>query len=199
MAVNRLAPMRYKTFVWPHNPRTYTIEYERRMATHDVPHRKCRLEDMGLAHRVMRGEGEFAGEGAYDTFKELACLFYEESPGVLVHPVWQTVNAYFVELALEQEPRADYVHYSFAFWECADEERAIGLKETTTAQSGGQNGESAAGTQNKGAVYHTVVKGDTLWQIGREYGVALTDLIAWNPQIKNPNLIYPGEKVLVGP
>ena len=24
-----LAPMRYKDFVWPHNPRTYTIEYRR--------------------------------------------------------------------------------------------------------------------------------------------------------------------------
>ena len=41
------------------------------------------------------------------------------------------------------------------------------------------------------------MSGDTLWQIGRDYSVALTDLIAWNPQIKNPNLIYPGEKVRV--
>lgn len=196
MAVSKLAPMRYKTFVWPHNPRTYTIEYERRMAAHDVPHRKRRLEDMGLAHRVMRGEGEFIGPDAYDTFRELACLFYETTPGVLVHPVWQTVNAYFVELALEQEPRPDYVRYSFAFWECADEERAIGLKEVTVMKSGGQSEETAA-KQSKTAVYHTVVKGDTLWQIGRDYSVALTDLIAWNPQIKNPNLIYPGEKVRV--
>lgn len=195
MAVSRLAPMRYKTFVWPHNPRTYTIEYERRMAAHDVPHGRRRLEDMGLAHRVMRGEGEFVGPDAYDKFRELACLFYETTPGVLVHPVWQAVNAYFVELALEQEPRADYVRYSFAFWECADEERAIGLKETTAASSGA--GEEESSGQSKTAVYHTVVRGDTLWQIGRDHGVALTDLIAWNPQIKNPNLIYPGEKVRV--
>ena len=34
-----------------------------------------------------------------------------------VHPLWQTANAYFVSLRLEQEPRPDYVRYSFAFWE----------------------------------------------------------------------------------
>lgn len=189
MAVSNLAPMRYKSFVWPHNPRTYTIEYERRMAAHDLPHGRRRLEEMGLAHRVMRGEGEFVGPEAYDTFRELASLFYEGSPGVLVHPVWQTVNAYFVELALEQEPRPDYVRYSFTFWECGGEEQAVGLKQGSAGDTGG---ESAGG-----AVYHTVVKGDTLWQIGQDYGVELSELIAWNPQIKNPNLIQPGEKVRV--
>ena len=34
-----------------------------------------------------------------------------------------------------------------------------------------------------------------LWGIAKRYGVALADLIAANPQIKNPNLIYPGDRV----
>ena len=38
-------------------------------------------------------------------------------------------------------------------------------------------------------------RGDTLWGIARRYGVALQSLIAANPQIKNPNLIYPGNEV----
>ena len=42
-----------------------------------------------------------------------------------------------------------------------------------------------------------MVRGDTMWGIARRYGVSLTDLIALNPQIKNPNLIYPGQKVRV--
>ena len=37
-------------------------------------------------------------------------------------------------------------------------------------------------------------KGETLWGIAWRYGVALTALIAANPQIKNPNLIYPGDQ-----
>lgn len=196
MAVSRLAPMRYKNFVWPHNPRTYTIGYERRMASHETPHRKSRLEAMGMAHRVMRGEGEFFGPDAYDQFKALASVFYDDTPGVLVHPVWQTVNAYFVELALNQEPRADYVRYSFAFWECGEEEKAFALREvkagSNTPEETGGSGEKAPA-----AVYHTVVRGDTLWAIARTYGVELGQLIAWNPQIKNPNLILPGQKVRV--
>lgn len=195
MAVSKLAPMRYKNFVWPHNPRTYTIGYERRMASHDTPHKKSRLESMGMAHRVMRGEGEFFGPKAYEQFKALASVFYEDTPGMLVHPVWQAVNAYFVELALEQEPRADYVRYSFAFWECGEEERAFGLKEVTAA-SAAVGTKSAGGSQ--GQVWHTVVRGDSLWAIARKYGVALTELITLNPGIKNPNLILPGQKVLVG-
>lgn len=196
MAVNKLAPMRYKSFIWPHNPRTYTIGYERRMASHDVPHRKSRLEAMGMARRVMRGEGEFFGPNAYDQFKALASVFYDDTPGVLVHPVWQTVNAYFVELALEQEPRADYVRYSFAFWECGEEERAFALREVQP-QSGAQEETGGGGEKAPEAVYHTVARGDTLWAIARTYGVALSQLIARNPQIKNPNLILPGQKVRV--
>ena len=57
------------------------------------------------------------GEGAYDTFKQLATVFYEETPGALIHPVWVATTAWFVGLELEQEPRSDYVRYSFEFWE----------------------------------------------------------------------------------
>ena len=46
----------------------------------------------------MRGEGEFCGEDAYAQFGELANVFYEKGPGILIHPLWQTASAYFVEL-----------------------------------------------------------------------------------------------------
>ena len=65
----RLAAMRYKTYTWPHNPRTYTIDYERKMAVHKVPFGRYHLQDLGLTRRVMRGEGEFTGPGAYVEFK----------------------------------------------------------------------------------------------------------------------------------
>ena len=44
---------------------------------------------------------------------------------------------------------------------------------------------------------YTVKKGDTLWAIARSHKINLKDLIAANPQIKNPNLIYPGQKITI--
>ena len=133
------------------------------------------------------------GEGAYDEFKKLATVFYNEGPGILVHPVWQTANAYFVELSLSQEPRADYVKYTFTFWEEFGG-HSTGTRVTTA--SGGTTGGTAQ-TGSTGEQWYTVVRGDTMWGIARRYGVSLTDLIALNTQIKNPNLIYPGQKVRV--
>ena len=115
-----LTPMRYKNYTWPHNPRVYSIDYERKMAVHKVPFGYYYLQDLGRTRRVMEGEGEFVGEGAYSQFGQLANVFYEEGPGLLIHPVWQAASAYFVSLRLEQEPLPDYVRYSFTFWEDAD-------------------------------------------------------------------------------
>ena len=166
-----LTPMRYKEYVWPHNPRVYSIDYERIMAVNKVPFGLYYLQDLGRTRRVMKGEGEFIGEDAYTQFGQLANVFYSGGPGQLIHPLWQTANAYFVSLRLEQEPMRDYVRYSFEFWEEAN--------------------------YYSGPVYYQVVKGDTLWSIAMRYGMALSDLIALNPQIKNPNLIHIGDEVRV--
>ena len=82
----KLAPMRYKDYVWPHNPRVYSIDYERKMAVNKVPFGTYHLQDLGRTRRVMRGEGEFAGEGAYSQFGLLANTFYDPGPGLLIHP-----------------------------------------------------------------------------------------------------------------
>lgn len=44
---------------------------------------------------------------------------------------------------------------------------------------------------------YTVQPGDTLWLISLKYQIGLTEIIAANPQFKNPDLIYPGDKVKV--
>ena len=40
---------------------------------------------------------------------------------------------------------------------------------------------------------HTVVRGDTMWRIAVRYQVGVSELIGANPQIADPNLIYPGQ------
>ena len=43
------------------------------------------------------------------------------------------------------------------------------------------------------AASHTVAAGDTMWKIAVKYQVGLSEIKAANPQIANPDLIYPGQ------
>lgn len=43
------------------------------------------------------------------------------------------------------------------------------------------------------AATHTVVSGDSLWKIATKYQVGLSEIKSANPQIKNYDLIYPGQ------
>jgi len=184
-----LSPMRYKDFIWPHNPRVYTIDYERRMAENKIPYGLYHLQDLGRGHRIMRGEGEFVGPDAYAQFGALANVFYSEGSGPLIHPLWQTANAYFVELSLRQEPRPDYVSYSFVFWEDLE-------YYSNTAEKPAQEEQTAQADGGEKLVY-SVVKGDTLWGISKKYKTTVENLLHLNPQIKNPNLIRVGQEVRV--
>lgn len=40
---------------------------------------------------------------------------------------------------------------------------------------------------------HTVVRGDTMWKVASKYEVGTKEVIDANTQIKNPDLIYPGD------
>ena len=42
---------------------------------------------------------------------------------------------------------------------------------------------------------YTVVSGDSLWKIAVQYEIGVSELIKANSQIKNPNMIYVGQKV----
>lgn len=44
---------------------------------------------------------------------------------------------------------------------------------------------------------YTVVKGDTLWKIASKNQVGLSELISLNPTLENPDLIYPGQKIII--
>jgi len=42
---------------------------------------------------------------------------------------------------------------------------------------------------------HTVAPGDTMWKIAVRYQIGYSELLKANPQIRNPALIYPGQKI----
>jgi LysM repeat protein len=54
-----------------------------------------------------------------------------------------------------------------------------------------------SGTQPSSAQYYTVQSGDTLSKIAKAHGLSLAAIERLNPQIKNPDLIFPGRSVRV--
>ena len=44
---------------------------------------------------------------------------------------------------------------------------------------------------------YTVISGDTLWDIAQDHNVSLDALIAANPQIANPDLIFPDQQIQI--
>lgn len=54
-------------------------------------------------------------------------------------------------------------------------------------------------TQPGGSILHQhkVVQGDSLWKLSKAWGVSLQDMIAANPQLKNPNALIVGETVFI--
>ena len=50
---------------------------------------------------------------------------------------------------------------------------------------------------NAASLSHTVVKGDTMWKIASNYQVGTSEIIQANPQVSNPDLIYPGQVLCI--
>lgn len=46
-------------------------------------------------------------------------------------------------------------------------------------------------------VTYTVQSGDSMWKIAVKYQVGVSEIISSNPQITNPSMIYPGQKLTV--
>ena len=66
--------------------------------------------------------------------------------------------------------------------------------------SGGAETPRETGTGAASAKSYTVVKGDCLWSIAKQFygsGAEYKRLAAANPSIKNPNLIYPGQVLTI--
>ena len=171
--------MRFKNFIWPNNPYSCSLTSRRETVTHKFPGGGYYLEDLGKGLRVLTGNGEFFGEGAYADMQRLLKVFEEGGAGRLIHPVIQLKQAVFTELELLQEPRENYVLYRFAFWE--DDSEMLSNVQLSSSGTGS----------------HGVQSGETLWEIAAQYGTTVERLLAANGWIQNPNALQPGRQVVI--
>lgn len=110
-----MANLTYKDFVWPQNPETYRQHYLRKATYGEDETGNDVFQGLGGLKHTITGSGVFTGETAYADFLQLAALCDQVLAGQLVHPVWGTVSAFLTELEMEQEPKANWVAYSFTF------------------------------------------------------------------------------------
>ena len=177
-----LSAMRFKDFTWPHNPRIFRVLWRRRVCVLDAPGGRYRLQDLGTTCRILRGEGEFCGPGAYEDFERLQQAFLSDGAGTLVHPLWHCRSVFFTRLELTQEPRQDYVAYAFEF------------TETRGDDTEGQRKSVNALPDER----YTLAAGDTAWSVAERFGLDMAALLALNPGLPNPSELAPGQEVRIG-
>lgn len=136
----------------------------------------CGTGTAGTLYTFNRYEEAVTAFGGEETLTELVRLLF--------------LNGAAQVKAVPVAEEAGYVGYSFAFWEGYDG-HSTGVQVT----GGGGEPETGPAAGTAGERRHTVRRGETLWGIARDYSLSLTELIALNPQIKNPNLILAGEEV----
>lgn len=112
-----LPPIRFKDFVFPHNPETLEIISTRNFRELRLPFLGVEYQDMGSMGRIVRGEGAFVGGDAYETYTKLETLYCDGGFGRLSLPHTTPFDAYFFSLTLKGGACPGWVGYSFEFRE----------------------------------------------------------------------------------
>lgn len=202
----KLANIVYKDFKFPYNPETTSYKIDRTYIKHKYPELAgSELEDFGPNACVMSGSGAFFGKDAYSNWNRLLKEFKKGGIGSVSHPVFTDVTrGLMTSLQANVEPRPDYVEYSFEI--VADTEPSINecLGRYISVVSTPSNPNPSVGTSggNPNEFVHTVSAGECLSVICARYAKQHSTKISWQKiathnNMKNPHLIYPGDKIKI--
>lgn len=166
--------MKFKNYIWPHNPSNIDISVKRNLKEFAIPFKGSVIQDYGREKRIVSGSGQFFGDNSIEQFNSLFTLFKQGGQGYLSLPGMDSFLAIFKELNLIELSMTNIVNYSFEFWEDLNF-NSLNLD-----------------IQNQ---FYTILDGDSLWTIASKFDISIETLLALNSNIKKPNQLVIGEKV----
>lgn len=166
--------MKFKNYVWPHNPFSIDISVKRNLKEAIIPFKGSLIQDFGREKRIVSGAGQFFGSDCLTQFESLFDIFKQGGSGYLAIPGISPFLAIFKELQLVGDYLPNFVNYTFEFWE------DLSLNVITS---------------NVENTFYTVLQGDSLWNISAKFNISIENLLALNSNIKNLNMLSVGQKV----
>lgn len=177
-----LSSMSFDGFTWEFNSKYLTFSHLSSVNSVNYPYGGSTLQDFGKKNCVIEGKGYFVGNYCTDMYNKLKNKFYISKTGVLILPGFPPIKAFFNKLVLNGEPKPDILEYEFEFIEISDEyleAASLNFSESTDGKN----------------IRKIIPNGETLWDLSYKYGINIDKLIAFNPQIRRPDMPLAGSAV----
>ncbi len=168
--------MRFMGYTLPHNPHTLTVTSSANILQQNVFMSTAVAHNVGNNATIVKGEGVFYGESAFEKYMQLKHLYNTCKAGVLSVSDINPMYAYLSDLKLKCTPVDDYVEYIFTFTEVSDYNKA----ENSTAPT-----------------HYTVQQDEDLWNIACKLNIPIETLIAYNPHIKCTYSLAQGDVIRI--
>lgn len=168
--------MRFMGKTLHHNPHTIEVTNTANITQQQVPFFTSIVLNTGYNATVIKGEGVFYGENAFEQYLQLKQLYTQGKCGVLSLSGVNPMHAYLQQLKLKCTPVDNYVEYTFMFVEAIE---AVNKENSTAPQ------------------FYTVEENEDLWSIAVKLNITIDNLVDLNPQLKSPYDITKGDKVRI--
>lgn len=169
-----ISPMKFKDLIWNYNPEKIKILSEKEIVESKIPMSYSDIQNFGRMARVIKGEGSLFGSDCFSQFDKLWQVYREDTAGMLSIPEFAVMQAMFTSLYIVGEPTDSLITYSFTFTEIMGEEQ-----------------------EESFLTSHTVIEGESLWDVSNRYNIPIDELVALNPSVQNPFMLKKGDEVVL--
>lgn len=168
--------LRFMGYTLHHNPHTLEVISSANISQYNIPDFTAVTQNTGNNPTVVKGEGIFYGENAFEQYMELKFISKSCKAGVLSVSGINPFCAYLSHIRLKCTPVDNYVEYAFTFTETTD----YLVEENSTAPT-----------------KYTVQQGEDLWDISCKLDISIDTLIAFNSRLKNACDVSEGDVISI--